>query len=191
MHFETTRLSIRDLCIDDLQAIAPLRGDSEVAKFMDFDVETFDETQKWLTAAIGYNHEHPRFSHHSAIIFRDRNVLVGWLSVGHPENEENSIADRAFGYALGKTFWGMGIMPEAVRGMLRFCFEDWKVDSVSAQCSKSNGASARVLEKAGLKLVREFLSPRPKDGESLMYLARADQWLPEYGKTAWRVEGEQ
>ena len=28
------------------------------------------------------------------------------------------------GYWLGKTFWGRGLMPEAVREMLRHAFED-------------------------------------------------------------------
>jgi ribosomal-protein-alanine N-acetyltransferase len=156
---------------------------------MDFEVENFDQTKQWLTEAIGHNEAVPRFSHHSAIVLRDSGQIAGWIAVGHPENEANSIADRAFGYALGQKFWGQGIMPEAVRGMLRFCFEVWDVQSVSAQCSKQNELSSKCLLKAGMKLVREFLSPQPKDGVSLLYLARAEDWMPIYRQSAWRNEG--
>lgn len=179
MNFETPRLTIRDFQAEDLTLLTPLRADHDLARFMDFNPETPERTQEWLLASIGHNQSVPRFSHHSAIILRDQNILIGWIAVGHPENEQNAIAERAFGYALGKDFWGKGFMTEAVRGLLRFCFEELKVKSVSAQCSKDNVASSKVLQKAGMEFVREFPSEESQGEMSLLYWARDAVWMPD------------
>lgn len=51
-------------------------------------------------------------------------------------------------------------MSEAVIGMLKFCFDELHVESVFAQCSKKNMGSKRVMEKAGMSFLQEFVSPR-------------------------------
>jgi [ribosomal protein S5]-alanine N-acetyltransferase len=41
-------------------------------------------------------------------------------------------------------------MPEAVRRVIRFCFERMDPNRVEARCIAKNTASARVMEKAGM-----------------------------------------
>lgn len=53
------------------------------------------------------------------------------------------------GYWLGKPFWGRGIMPEAVKEMLRRAFEDLGMTKVWAGYYEGNGKSKRVQEKCG------------------------------------------
>lgn len=191
MQFETQRLTIRAIETADFNSLSTYRSDAAVARFMDFEVESPESTRNWIEQCIAYNNETPRFSHHSVIVIKSAEKVAGWISMGFPENTENAIADRAFGYALGPPYWGNGYMPEAVRGLLQYCFSILKVQSVSAQCSKENNASARVLQKAGMEFVRDFLSPRPKDGPSILYVARAVSWLSKHQDQDWRcTEGE-
>ena len=55
------------------------------------------------------------------------------------------------GYWLGKPFWGQGIMPEAVKEMLRHAFEDIAMTKVWAGYYEGNTKSKRVQEKTGFR----------------------------------------
>ena len=55
------------------------------------------------------------------------------------------------GYWLGKKFWGQGIMPEAVREILRHAFEDCNMKKVWVAYYDGNVKSKRVQEKCGFK----------------------------------------
>ncbi len=55
------------------------------------------------------------------------------------------------GYWLGKPFWGQGLMPEAVREMLRHAFEDMGMTRVWVGHYEGNTKSKRVQEKVGFR----------------------------------------
>ena len=53
------------------------------------------------------------------------------------------------GYWLGRDYWGQGFCTEAVIAVLDYGFETLGLNRIFAQHIARNGASARVLEKAG------------------------------------------
>ena len=53
------------------------------------------------------------------------------------------------GYWLGKPFWGQGIMPEAVKEMIRHAFEDLDMQKIWIGYYEGNTKSKRVQEKCG------------------------------------------
>jgi len=55
------------------------------------------------------------------------------------------------GYALGREHWGRGIMTEAVRAVIAWALGQPEIHRVWAVCDVDNGASARVLENAGME----------------------------------------
>lgn len=55
------------------------------------------------------------------------------------------------GYWLGKPFWGQGIIPEAVREILRHAFEDLGMSKVWCGYYDGNAKSKRVQEKCGFR----------------------------------------
>ncbi len=55
------------------------------------------------------------------------------------------------GYWLGKPFWGQGIIPEAVREILRHAFEDIGMNKVWCGYYDGNVKSKRVQEKCGFR----------------------------------------
>ncbi|HEY1269848.1 MAG TPA: GNAT family N-acetyltransferase [Candidatus Binatia bacterium] len=75
------------------------------------------------------------------------------------------------GYVLGKTFWNCGYMTEAVRAVIEWALREPEIFRVWAVCDVDNPASARVMEKAGMKregLLRRWsvhptVSPEPRD----------------------------
>lgn len=62
------------------------------------------------------------------------------------------------GYWLGEPFWGKGIMPEALKLMINYCFETFDLVRIQAGVFENNPASMRVLQKAGF--VKEGVSKK-------------------------------
>ncbi|MBR4443475.1 MAG: GNAT family N-acetyltransferase [Clostridia bacterium] len=56
---------------------------------------------------------------------------------------------RELGYVLAKPYWGQGLMPEAVKEVIRYCFEDAGLDALFCGHFLKNHRSARVQEKCG------------------------------------------
>lgn len=57
--------------------------------------------------------------------------------------------DDEIGYALNPAFWGRGLMPEAVRELLRYGFEDLGLAAIWCNHCEPNQKSRRVIEKCG------------------------------------------
>jgi ribosomal-protein-alanine N-acetyltransferase len=58
-------------------------------------------------------------------------------------------------YALAKAYWGQGLATEAARAMLRFGFEQMRLERIVAIALQANIASQRVMQKLGMKYVKD------------------------------------
>jgi len=63
--------------------------------------------------------------------------------------EFSSLRCREIGYVLSKAYWGQGLMPEAVRKVIRYLFEEVNLDVIFCGHFLSNKQSKRVIEKTG------------------------------------------
>ena len=84
-------------------------------------------------------------------------------SLGIEEYDEEALPEyqeklgRELGYVLSKDFWGRGLMPEAVNAVIKYLFEDVKLDFIVCGHFTDNDRSKRVQEKCGfqhLKLIQ-------------------------------------
>ena len=57
--------------------------------------------------------------------------------------------EAEIGYWIGVPYWGQGLIPEAVRELLRRCFEDLRCAAVWCGYFDGNEKSRRVQEKCG------------------------------------------
>lgn len=74
--------------------------------------------------------------------------LIGNISlVQVDDNSERG----AIGYCMAKKYWGKGIMTEALREVLRFCFEEVGFYRIEGAHAEANVGSSRVMEKCGLR----------------------------------------
>lgn len=62
---------------------------------------------------------------------------------------------REIGYALSKEYWGRGLMPEAVKAVIGYCFEKLDFDWVSCDHFAWNQQSRRVIEKCGFSYIKD------------------------------------
>ena len=58
-------------------------------------------------------------------------------------------AGREIGFVLSKDYWGKGLMPEAVSGVIKWLFDEVGLDFIVCGHSPENLRSKRVQEKCG------------------------------------------
>ena len=88
-----------------------------------------------------------------AICLKTDNIAIGAIELklnGHTDMTEQD-DECELGYWLGKPFWGQGIVPEAVKEMLRHAFEDIGMTRVWVGYYEGNAKSKRVQEKCGFR----------------------------------------
>ena len=88
-----------------------------------------------------------------AICLKEDGKAIGTIELklnGHTDMTDRD-DECEMGYWLGKPFWGQGIMPEAVKEMLRHAFEDCGMQKVWIGYYEGNTKSKRVQEKCGFK----------------------------------------
>ena len=71
------------------------------------------------------------------------------------------------GYWLGEEYWGKGIITEAITRMIEHGFKSFDVNRIYARPFSTNPASARALEKAGMKLEARLEKSLFKNGQFL------------------------
>ena len=72
---------------------------------------------------------------------------------------------REIGYALSKAYWGKGLMPEAVKSVIAYCFETLNLDWLTCGHFLWNAQSRRVVEKCGFRYVRDTVRQTRYDTE--------------------------
>ncbi len=88
-----------------------------------------------------------------AICLKEDGKPIGTIELklnGHTDLTERD-DECEMGYWVGKPFWGRGIMPEAVKEMLRHAFEDCGMQKVWIGYYEGNEKSKRVQEKSGFR----------------------------------------
>ncbi len=88
-----------------------------------------------------------------AICLKTDEKAIGAIELklnGHTDMTERD-DECELGYWLGKPFWGQGIMPEAVKEILRHAFEEIGMTKVWVGYYEGNSKSRRVQEKCGFR----------------------------------------
>lgn len=118
---------------------------------------------------------------HSGEVVGDLMVAVedAWAQVEVAERARGVQAE--LGWALHPDHAGRGFATEAVRELLRLCFEELGLRRVTANCFAANEASWRLMERIGMRrelyTVRESLHRSEGWLDGMGYALLADEWL--------------
>lgn len=88
-----------------------------------------------------------------AVVLKENQRAVGSIGIIEPSNSHTDILpdEREIGYWIGKPYWGLGLIPEAVNEIQRYCFEDLRLAGLWCGYYEGNIKSLRVQEKCGFK----------------------------------------
>ena len=86
--------------------------------------------------------------HTYAVCLKSEGKPIG--SIGLHRNDLAEEDDEyELGYWIGKPFWGLGLIPEAARELLRYAFEELKMNRIWCGYYDGNTKSRRVQDKLG------------------------------------------
>lgn len=85
--------------------------------------------------------------------------FVGWFHFR--PSAHGTAAEPELGYRLRHEHWGRGLATEGARALIDKGFEELDIERVIAETMSVHRASRRVMEKAGLRLVRSFRADWP------------------------------
>lgn len=156
---ETERLVLRRFTPEDVDNLFDLDSDPAVLRFVGGTPPSRAMIQtEGLPWYLSY---YERFAGYGfwAAIEKSSGQFLGWFLFRPPGS--SSPAEVELGYRLRQSAWGQGYSTEGSRALIRKGFTELEVQRVVAFALAANYASRRVMEKAGLTLVRAFHNTWP------------------------------
>ena len=108
--------------------------------------------------------------------------VIGSLGI-EEYSEENypeldALQGREIGYVLSKAYWGQGLMPEAVKAVIAYLFNDVDLDFIIVGHFDWNSQSRRVVEKCGFQYIKttKFETRYETVETSIEYILRREQY---------------
>jgi RimJ/RimL family protein N-acetyltransferase len=157
---ETDRLVLRRFTAADADDLVDLDADPDVMRFITGGIPTSREEiqNEVLPAFLAYYQRYEGYGFWAAVQ-KATGEFLGWFHFR--PRPDAAPGEVELGYRLRKSAWGRGYATEGSRALIRRGFTVSGVQRVTAEAMAVNLASRRVMEKAGLKLVRTFHQPWP------------------------------
>lgn len=170
---ETDRLLLRGFTPHDLDDLVELDSDPEVVFFVTGGrVTPREEVESEVLPTFiagGY----------WAATEKSSGDFIGWF---HLRPGADCPADEPeLGYRLRRCAWGRGYATEGSVALIDWAFSTLSARRVVAETMAVHWASRRVMEKAGMRLVREFVAdwPDPIPGDEfgdVQYAVTREEW---------------
>ncbi len=172
---ETERLIIRPFTLDDVTAVYEIISDRQVMRYLPDDVASPDELKRlfeWILVCYEKNTPKNLIKLTEGITWKETGKIIGWCGLGPLDFNPDEI-EIFFG--LAKEYWNRGIATEAASEMLRYGFEGIGLNRIIAVVDPDNTASARVIEKLGMKYQQVVgkLPEKHKSYEGYLYYSIA------------------
>ena len=142
---ETERLILRPWKDEDAESLYKYASDPKVGPIAGWPVHTSIEDSAGVIKGVLSAPET------YAVVLKETNEPVGsiGLMIGEKSNFDIEDDEGEIGYWIGVPYWGMGLIPEAVRELLRRGFEDLNLKTIWCGYFDGNDKSRRVQEKCG------------------------------------------
>jgi RimJ/RimL family protein N-acetyltransferase len=173
---ETDRLVLRRFTEADVDNLFDLDSDPEVMRFLTGGKPTSRDAilNETLPRFLDYYERFAGFGFWAAIE-KSTGEFVGWFEFRPREGAGPDEVE--LGYRLRRSAWGRGYATEGARALIRKGFADLGVRRVVATTYQDNVASQRVMEKAGLTLVRTYrLTPADLAAQDTFHSDSQEVW---------------
>jgi RimJ/RimL family protein N-acetyltransferase len=173
----TDRLTLRPFVDDDLDELHRYLSDPEVVRYMYWEVRDREATAEALKTRLGQDRLDDEHDYLALAVVPDEvglvagEVILKWSSREHRQGE--------VGFAFSPRHHGRGYAREAAEAMLQLAFRDLGLHRVVGRCDPRNTASARVLERLGMRLEAHFVQNeifKGEWGDELYFAILEDEW---------------
>jgi RimJ/RimL family protein N-acetyltransferase len=178
----TERLLLRPFAPADLDALVAIQSRDDVTRFLYWDPRTAAEVREVLDRKIHSTTIVAEGDSLSlAAVLRESGELIGdcslhWVSAEHRQAE--------IGFIFHPDHHGHGYATEAAAALLALAFDELRVHRVIGRLEARNDASARVLQRLGMRKEAELIENEYVKGEwqsEIVYALLEREW---HGTTA-------
>jgi RimJ/RimL family protein N-acetyltransferase len=147
---QTERLLLRPWRASDAESLYKYASDPRVGPIAGWPVHTSVENSREIIRDV------LSAEGTLAVVLKETGEAVGsvGLMVGGASNLELPAGEAEIGYWIGVPLWGRGLIPEAVRELIRYAFEECGIGTLWCGYFDGNDKSRRVSEKCGFQYVR-------------------------------------
>ena len=145
---ETERLVLRRFTMADAEGFFQnVTSDPEVNRFLTWPLdESVEDTEKLLAGWVERYENPERYCW--AIVLKETEEIIGTIAAPTVKNRIDAVEVT---YCIGSRWWGNGIVPEALRVVMKYMFEEVQINRIEAGFDSNNPNSGRVMEKVGMK----------------------------------------
>jgi [ribosomal protein S5]-alanine N-acetyltransferase len=172
---DTLRLRLRPLTLEDADFIFQHFSNPQVAQTL-LDEEPLTSREQAVEIIEFYQNPADTNYNRWGIVHKTDGVLVGTCGF-HKWDTRRHHAE--IGYDLSPSYWGKGLMVEALRPALNYGFERLALNRVEALVYVHNPQSVRVLEKLGFKcegVLREYFYLNGQYYDHAIYSLLRHEW---------------
>ena len=145
MNMETERLILRPWCEDDAENLFAFAKNPAVGPIAGWPSHTsVENSREIIRNVLAVNGTY-------AVCLKTDNKAIGsiGLMIGTQSNLDLPETEGEIGYWIGVPFWGMGLIPEATKELIRHAFVDLNLETLWCGYFEGNAKSKRVQEKCG------------------------------------------
>lgn len=143
----------------DLPPFAAICADPEVMRWIgDGSPRSQEQCRLAIRAYEAHWNEHGFGLY--ATTLRETGELIGSIGLSIPFFLPEILPAVEIGWRVARDSWGKGLATEAARAVMEFAFAELELDEIVSIHQVGNDASERVMDKLGMRLVRETVHPK-------------------------------
>ncbi|WP_415327298.1 GNAT family N-acetyltransferase [Chryseobacterium sp. MMS23-Vi53] len=176
MQLFTERLLLRDITIDDKQAIFDYRSDAEANKFQSWIPETLEDVESFIQRN-NKEFNQPESWYQILITDKETKAVIGDIGIHFFGNENLQVE---LGITLNKFFYGKGYASEALTGVIDYLFNDLNKHRVMASIDPDNVDSMKLMERIGLRKEAHFVKSlfwKNNWVDDVIYAVLKEEWI--------------
>ncbi|AGP56421.1 GNAT family N-acetyltransferase [Streptomyces rapamycinicus] len=173
---DETRLSLRELTVDDVDAVLAIYGSPKATEHLSFTPRSRDEVSGIVERSVTSATATPRQEYALAVVERAGAQLIGFARLAHDPHQQRA---ATIGFALRPDTWGVGYGRETVCLLLALAFADLELHRVWAARAPLNVASEKTLLAAGMTeegRIRGHVHVRGAWRDSIVYGVLREEW---------------
>lgn len=151
----TNRLILRPFREDEFELLYQLHSNKEVAKTTIDGIQSRQQIKKYFDQFLAHQ---VKFGYSQWAVFeKESGEFVGRAGFTNRTLNDEIGEQTEIRFAFLPQFWGKGYASELTKSLLKFAFEDLKLDLVSASSGLYNEASFRALIKNGFRFIKNIV----------------------------------
>ncbi len=162
MKLATKRLILRPFTLADVAGVHAYSKKESVTRFMLWGPNKLSDSEAFVRSVLKASQEVPQYNYDFIVTLKD-GTIIG--ACGIYFKELNSAP--SLGWIIDDLYWNEGYGTEMGSALLLYAFKQLKIARVYATCDSENIGSARVMEKIGMRFVRESVRDFTKLGKRI------------------------